>query len=625
MTGSSDVSIVLEKLTKTFAGRRVVDDFSLEVGAGELFVLLGSSGSGKSTVLRLVSGLSAADAGTVTLFGRDVTALAPQERGVGFVFQNYSIFRHMTVAKNIEFGLKVRGVPRAERLRKSSELLELIGLGGLGSRYAHELSGGQQQRVALARALAYEPRVLLLDEPFGALDAKIRVQLRRTLREIQRALHVTAILVTHDQDEAFELGDRIGIVEHGRLLEVGSGEALYARPQSFFVATFLGTGAVLVGRCEDGRARFGPMTLPIPAELPHEEGGPVRVLIRPEQIVLDPSLPDAPTLGRATIVDESFAGATRRLRLRLPEIAGVRQIFPATPYGEEGILIDALVPADRPVPGEPEVRLGGSRILAQPQRRVLAMDGGRGPTDGLRAAARIARAIGATLRVFGVARDAADGEAGEALRAALSERAASVEAPGAEVRVRAGDRDEQIAAELSETYYHLFVVDAPGAKPGDRRRGGSVDPAVLERSRTPVLFVRGPARAFKSLLLCTAVGEPGRVAVRYGAWLAARLPARVVLLHVTRPGEEAAPWVRAHLERGVRTLHGQGVQADFRIRPASAPLAGILAEAREGAHDLVLIGRHVSRAQVIRESGEDVTLQVLRSMDRPVLVIPENA
>jgi nucleotide-binding universal stress UspA family protein len=250
------------------------------------------------------------------------------------------------------------------------------------------------------------------------------------------------------------------------------------------------------------------------------------------------------------------------------------------------------------------------------------MDGGRGTSDALVAAARIARAIGASLRVFGVARDA---DSSETLRAALAERAAAVDTPNAEIRVRSGGREEQIAAELAETYYHLFVVDASGSTRGDRRRGGTVEPAALERSRTPVLFVRGPVKGWKDLLLCTAVGEPGRAAVRYGAWLAARLSARVILLHVVRTGDEAPPWVRAHLERGVRTLHGQGVQADFRIRTAGAPLQGILDEAREGSHDLVLIGRHVSAAGAAHPTGEDVTLQVLRATDRPVLVVPENA
>jgi sulfate transport system ATP-binding protein len=206
------------------------------------------------------------------LHGKDVTQLTPQERGTGFVFQNYSIFRHMSVAENIEFGLKIRKAPKKERRRKRDELLELVGLAGLGSRYAHQLSGGQQQRVALARALAYEPNMLLLDEPFGALDVKIRAQLRRSLKEIQRRLGVTTILVTHDQEEAFELGDRIGVLERGRLLEVGAGESLYRKPRSLFAATFLGTGTVLVGRVEEGRASFGPLSLPIPKDVPHDEG-----------------------------------------------------------------------------------------------------------------------------------------------------------------------------------------------------------------------------------------------------------------------------------------------------------------------------------------------------------------
>src|SRR5512143_1945350 len=241
------MSIVLDGLSKRFAGRAVVDDVRLEIADGELFVLLGASGSGKSTVLRMIAGLSAIDAGTIQLMGQDVTTLDPQRRGVGFVFQNYSIFQHMTAAENIGFGLRIRGVSRRQRRQKSEELLDLVGLGGLGERYASELSGGQQQRVALARALAYEPKVLLLDEPFGALDVKIRSQLRRSFREIQKRLAVTTILVTHDQEEAFEIADRIGVIERGRLIEVGAPEELYRRPGSLYAATFLGAGTVFVG------------------------------------------------------------------------------------------------------------------------------------------------------------------------------------------------------------------------------------------------------------------------------------------------------------------------------------------------------------------------------------------
>src|SRR6185503_15308802 len=261
---------------------------------------------------------------------------------------NYSIFRHMSVSENIEFGLKIRKTSKEERVKRREQLLDIVGLAGLGSRYAHQLSGGQQQRVALARALVYEPDVLLLDEPFGALDVKIRAQLRRSLKEIQQRLGVTTILVTHDQEEAFELADRIGVLERGRLLEVGAGEALYAHPHSLFAATFLGAGTVLVGRAEEGQARFGSLTLPIPADTPHDEGARVQLLFRPEQVVLNAGSPppDAPLLGKGTIVEQSFTGPLRRVRLRLPRLEGMRQIAPALPFGEEDLLIDASFAAE---------------------------------------------------------------------------------------------------------------------------------------------------------------------------------------------------------------------------------------------------------------------------------------
>src|SRR6266508_1906321 len=242
------MSIALEQIVKHFGRQVIVDRVSLEVREGELFVLLGASGSGKSTILRITAGLLAPDHGRVLLHGRDVTGLPPQKRDVGFVFQNYTVFRHMTVAENIEFGLKVRRVPAAERRRRHEQLLDLVGLAGLGKRFPGQLSGGQLQRVALARALAYEPKMLLLDEPFGALDVKIRTQLRRSLKEIQRKLGVTAILVTHDQEEAFELADRIGELARGRILEVGQSEVLYAKPKTLYVASFLGGGTVLASR-----------------------------------------------------------------------------------------------------------------------------------------------------------------------------------------------------------------------------------------------------------------------------------------------------------------------------------------------------------------------------------------
>src|SRR5215472_5131966 len=286
------MSIVLESITKRYAGHLTVDHVSLEVADGEFFVLLGASGSGKSTILRMIAGLTPLEGGRIMLHGEDVTDLPPQDRGAGFVFQNYSIFRHMSVAENIEFGLKVRKAPAAERAAKREELLDLVGLAGMGKRFVDQLSGGQQQRVAVARALAYNPDVLLLDEPFGALDVKIRSQLRRSLREIQQKLKVTTMLVTHDQEEAFELADRIGILERGRLLETGDGESLYSKPRTLFAATFLGAGTVLVGRARSDKAHFGSLSLPIPDEVPHDEGARVQLLFRPEQVSLSSAAPD---------------------------------------------------------------------------------------------------------------------------------------------------------------------------------------------------------------------------------------------------------------------------------------------------------------------------------------------
>src|SRR6059036_1637630 len=257
------MSIVLENLLKRYEGHPVVNNVSIEVADGEFFVLLGPSGSGKSTVLRMIAGLADTEQGRVILHGRDVTNVPPQQRGVGLVFQHYALFRHMSVARNIEFALRIRRVPAGERRVRRDELLELVGLAGLGGRMPSQLSGGQQQRVALARALAHRPEVLLLDEPFGALDAKIRSELRRTIRSIQRELKVATIFVTHDQEEAFELADRIGIMNFGRLLEIGPPDELYLRPQTEFVATFLGTANLMVGEGTSEGVRLGPLNFPI--------------------------------------------------------------------------------------------------------------------------------------------------------------------------------------------------------------------------------------------------------------------------------------------------------------------------------------------------------------------------
>jgi sulfate/thiosulfate transport system ATP-binding protein len=244
------MSIVVRNLSKRFGDFVAVDDVSLEVDGGSLTALLGPSGSGKSTLLRIIAGLEWPEAGEVVLAGKDATALAPQKRNVGFVFQHYAAFKHMTVRENVAFGLRVRRRPKVEIRDRVDELLNLVQLQGFGDRYPAQLSGGQRQRMSLARALAPEPQVLLLDEPFGALDARVRAELREWLVRLHDVVHVTTLFVTHDREEAMEIADQIAVLNHGRLEQVGLPRELYDEPASEFVMRFIGDandlGGVLV-------------------------------------------------------------------------------------------------------------------------------------------------------------------------------------------------------------------------------------------------------------------------------------------------------------------------------------------------------------------------------------------
>jgi sulfate/thiosulfate transport system ATP-binding protein len=247
---------------KRFGGFRALEDVSLEVAEGSLTALLGPSGSGKSTLLRVIAGLEAPDTGTVSIAGRDATRVPPQKRGIGFVFQHYAAFKHMTVRDNVAFGLTVRRRPKAEVRAKVDELLAIVGLDGYQGRYPAQLSGGQRQRMALARALAVEPEVLLLDEPFGALDARVRAELREWLRRLHDEVHVTTVLVTHDQEEAMEVADRIVVLNQGRVEQDGPPRELYDRPANAFVMGFLGPVARLHGtlvRPHDMRVNHEPL------------------------------------------------------------------------------------------------------------------------------------------------------------------------------------------------------------------------------------------------------------------------------------------------------------------------------------------------------------------------------
>ena len=273
------MKIVLDKVAKTFETFRAVRGVSLEIGSGELVALLGPSGSGKTTILRMVAGLEYADEGHIYFGDEDATDIPVRERGVGFVFQHYALFPHMTVAENIAFGMKVSKVKRArsEIEARTNDLLRLVRLDGLGGRFPSQISGGQRQRVALARALAVDPKVLLLDEPFGALDANVRRDLRRWLREIHDELGITTLFVTHDQEEALDLADRVVILDQGRIVQQGTPEQVCRTPDSAFVVKFLGDTNRLTGTATGGKAQVAGVSIDA-AGVPD---GPVELLARP--------------------------------------------------------------------------------------------------------------------------------------------------------------------------------------------------------------------------------------------------------------------------------------------------------------------------------------------------------
>lgn len=283
------MNIVIQEIEKRFASFQALNGASLDIASGELIALLGPSGSGKTTLLRIIAGLEFPDSGRILFGGKDMASRPVRERNVGFVFQHYALFKHMTVRDNVSFGVRIR--PRKVRpevavIRKQAdELLELVQLGGLGDRYPHQLSGGQRQRVALARALAIEPKILLLDEPFGALDAKVRKDLRRWLRELHQRIGTTTVFVTHDQEEALELADRVVIMNRGRIEQVGTVDEVYERPASPFVFEFLGDTNILPAYVQEGVVRLAGCDASVDATAGKSDG-PARIYVRPSDMRL---------------------------------------------------------------------------------------------------------------------------------------------------------------------------------------------------------------------------------------------------------------------------------------------------------------------------------------------------
>lgn len=315
------MSIAIRNVTKTFGSFHALDDLSLDIDSGELVALLGPSGCGKTTLLRIIAGLEQADSGQVLFEGEDATDIHVRKRQVGFVFQHYALFRHMTVFENVAFGLKVR--PRAVRPSKAEiaervhELLNLVQLDWLADRMPNQLSGGQRQRIALARALAVEPKVLLLDEPFGALDAKVRMELRRWLRRLHDELHVTSVFVTHDQEEAMEVSDRVVVMNHGRIEQLGPPAEIYDHPANPFVYEFVGQVNKLAARVANDGIELGGIRLPLTIASELSPASDVIVYVRPHEIDVRPPRDGDGAWLTASVEAASVAGPTLRLDTRL--------------------------------------------------------------------------------------------------------------------------------------------------------------------------------------------------------------------------------------------------------------------------------------------------------------------
>ncbi len=336
MTDASS-ALVLTGIRKEFAGVQAVRDLDLAVAPGTLVSLLGPSGCGKTTTLRMVAGFETPDAGRIEIGGQDMTRLPPNKRGLGMVFQNYSLFPHRTVAENVAFGLRMAGAPKAKQEEEVRRMLDMVHLAGREDMYPSQLSGGQQQRVALARALVVNPRVLLLDEPLGALDKALRESMQFEIREMQQRLGITTLLVTHDQEEAMSMSDSIAVMQGGRILQLGAPDEIYDRPETDFVATFLGTSNLFAGEVTpDGQAmaaEAGVIALPQPAA----PGSRATLSVRPERIVLGGAAEGLPVRMEGRVIAASFRGSYAAFRIALEgssaEITAYRQADAATGAG----------------------------------------------------------------------------------------------------------------------------------------------------------------------------------------------------------------------------------------------------------------------------------------------------
>jgi putative spermidine/putrescine transport system ATP-binding protein len=319
--GSSGTSVLLQDLTRVFGATRALDGLSIEMAPGELVALLGPSGCGKTTALRIVAGFEFADAGSVLIDGKDISHVHSSRRDMGMVFQSYSLFPNMSALDNVAFGLRMRKMATGERRKRAASLLDMVGLAAQATQYPHQLSGGQQQRVALARALAIEPRVLLLDEPLSALDAKVRQQLREQIRLLQQQLGTTTLFVTHDQEEALSMADRVGVMRQGKLEQIAAPDELYADPATPFVAEFVGVMNRIPGELQSGGTVLVLGTnVPVRGQgTVGVDGNAVDVLVRPEGLKMEVT-----EHGNGIVTTRTFLGSVTRVGVQLSEDVAVR-------------------------------------------------------------------------------------------------------------------------------------------------------------------------------------------------------------------------------------------------------------------------------------------------------------
>ncbi|MBN2503314.1 MAG: ATP-binding cassette domain-containing protein [Anaerolineales bacterium] len=595
------MSIEIQSVSKQFGEQTILHKVSIEIGEGEFFVLLGPSGSGKTTILNIIAGLVAADQGQIVLNGKDVTHLPPQERGIGFVFQNYGLFKYMNVAKNIEFGLAVRKVNAAQRQTRCDELLELVGLVGLGERMPRQLSGGQQQRVALARALAPQPEVLLLDEPLGALDAKIRVELRKNLRKIQRQLGVTTILVTHDQEEAFDVADRIGVMNYGRLIEAGTPEDLYQRPQTEFVASFLGSANLLLGQSNEQGVCLGEQYFSLKSDdYPLDANGRAQVLFRPEDVALatTPEGLGCPALGVGEVLETGFVGAVERLQLRVPAIPGVRPISPPVAFGQKNLRVDVTRPPNltRTLPLKPGDRvwvgIHDLHVLPHPGMSFLAVSNGDAKSEGaIDLGGQIARLAHARLTLLNLGDGKQTGEFSvQEIRKRLGSGLSALD-----VRDSRLPTPEAIALEVENYPYDLVILPCCDFE---------LARLVLRTGSHHLLLVPGEQPIPKHALVCVKSGEPAKEDILFAGRLLRHLGSKVEVLCVdeTIPDGVQRQQIKRFLANSERSLTLFGVDATSTFEQG-AVIPTLLQKIRQPDIDLVVLG------VTLPNPGEQVSLE----------------